>query len=369
MRTLRRMVGFTLVELLVVIAIIGILIALLLPAVQAAREAARRSQCANNLKQMALAVHNFHDSHKLFPPSSHNTGFQELFNGQYSWERMGYFTPLLPYMEQSALYDDVITYTKENRRPWSTNTMANGRRSPYQTDIASVLCPSDPTRRKLDEIAFLSYHANHGDIWMNWDWWEWRGPFGNGQRNECDFSTMKDGTSNTIMLAEVAIGVYMGSGSGAPVIGGIATGHSPMGPGESPAPCLAREGPDGILTGNTQGVSGNSGWGLGRRWGDAHSIYTTFFTVVPPNKPTCSNTGENWAQPAASSYHAGGVNVALCDASVRFISETIDAGDQTNSINALGTMGNRPQDYAGPSLWGIWGALGTTRGREVLPEF
>ena len=375
---MRKSRGFTLVELLVVIAIIGILIALLLPAVQAAREAARRSQCTNNLKQLALAVHNFHDVNKKFPPSSHSRMFWELFKdpagastwpdtgtgGRFGWDRMGYLTQILPYAEQQALYDQVIAYTKENRRPWSRNNFANGQPGAYRSVVATFLCPSDPTVKTGDDVAFTSYHANHGDIWMNWDWWEWRGPFGNGQRNECSFATLKDGSSNTIMLAEVVIGKT--PGSGAPVKGGIATGVT-VTPGAPPAPCLARRGPNGILTGTCQASMGAGGWGLGRRWGDAHSIYTTFFTVLPPNAPTCAAaSGENWAIPTASSYHPGGANVAMCDGSVRFISETINAGDPSASIDALGTMGSRPQDYAGPSLWGVWGALGTTKGGESV---
>ncbi|MCL4191393.1 MAG: DUF1559 domain-containing protein, partial [Thermoguttaceae bacterium] len=247
---MRKSRGFTLVELLVVIAIIGILIALLLPAVQAAREAARRSQCTNNLKQLALAVHNFHDVNKKFPPSSHSRMFWELFKdpagastwpdtgtgGRFGWERMGYLTQILPYAEQQALYDQVIAYTKENRRPWSRNNFANGQPGAYRSVVATFLCPSDPTVKTGDDVAFTSYHANHGDIWMNWDWWEWRGPFGNGQRNECSFATLKDGSSNTIMLAEVVIGKT--PGSGAPVKGGIATGVT-ITPGAPPAPCLA----------------------------------------------------------------------------------------------------------------------------------
>lgn len=102
--------GFTLVELLVVIAIIGILIALLLPAVQAAREAARRSQCTNNLKQLGLALHNFHDVNNRLPASSHDPIFLDPTYRDYRGERdkWSYLVLILPYIEQKALYDDLV---------------------------------------------------------------------------------------------------------------------------------------------------------------------------------------------------------------------------------------------------------------------
>jgi len=364
---LKRCRAFTLVELLVVIAIIGILIALLLPAVQAAREAARRSQCTNNLKQWSLAVHNFHDTNKKFPPASENPDMRQLFNGGYGWDRIGYITPLLPFAEQESLYEQVVTFTLEDRRPWSTNDMANGSPSPYRTDVASLLCPSESTKADAGDIGFTSYHCNRGDIWMNWNYNEWRGPFSDGTNGECSFATIRDGSTNTIMLAELAIGKY--GQDQAKVLGGVAESQPGMGPGEPPAPCLTRRGPNGTITPPSRDTAaGDTGWGIGRRWGDAHSIYTVFFTVLPPNSPTCANSGEDWAQPVPSSYHPGGVNVAMCDASVRFVSETINAGDLNNSINALGIPGN-PQNYLGSSLWGVWGALGSTQGGEVPSQF
>jgi prepilin-type processing-associated H-X9-DG protein len=319
--------------------------------------------CTNNLKQLALSVHNHHDIYNRFPPSSHNTNFRELFDGRFSWQRMGYITPLLPFIEQQPLYDDVVEYTFEGnngRRPWSGNNMANGANSPYNRDVPTILCPSDGNIKLPDDWRkATSYHCNHGDIIMNWDWWEWRGPFGNGERGENSFGSITDGSSNTIMLSECAIG-RTGS-SMCPVKGGIATNVG-WNQGSNPTACLARVGPNNILIDPCQGNNGSSGWGIGRRWGDAHSIYTIFFTIIGPNGPTCSGGhGENWAVPTASSFHPTGVNVALCDGSVRFITDTIDAGDP-NQIPP--DMGGRPQDYSGPSLWGVWGALGTRAGGE-----
>jgi prepilin-type N-terminal cleavage/methylation domain-containing protein len=129
-------VGFTLVELLVVIAIIGILVALLLPAVQAAREAARRSECTNNLKQIGVALHNYHDTHKMFPPGwIPQTGMPGGGSG-YAW---GWGTAILPFMEQASLPDQIqygkITIYAAAGDPAILPLM--------QTPIAPYRCPSD----------------------------------------------------------------------------------------------------------------------------------------------------------------------------------------------------------------------------------
>ena len=115
LRLRRRSTGFTLVELLVVIAIIGILIALLLPAVQAAREAARRSQCTNNIKQLALAMHNYHDVYKIFPRSCY--GGNDAVRPWNNWERFGANGPILPFVEHKALADQFL-YDPNNAWSW-----------------------------------------------------------------------------------------------------------------------------------------------------------------------------------------------------------------------------------------------------------
>ena len=144
MYRMNRRKAFTLVELLVVIAIIGILIALLLPAVQAAREAARRSQCTNNLKQLGLAAQNFHDTYKRFPVASYEMNFKDPDNSTPTapvWsnndQRWSWICSVLPFMEQQPLYDlSVSNHLNTSSNPWTSSDLT-------ATKIQTILCPSD----------------------------------------------------------------------------------------------------------------------------------------------------------------------------------------------------------------------------------
>ena len=151
--------GFTLVELLVVIAIIGILVALLLPAVQAAREAARRMQCQNNLKQIGLAIHNFHDAKKILPPAQRQSWdlAQNKTVAGHSWA-----TFILPYIEQQAIHDK---YDFSPNLNWDDlpNDAATG---PIRNRIATYICPSAPTVRPTNSNrGYLDYPATTERTW------------------------------------------------------------------------------------------------------------------------------------------------------------------------------------------------------------
>ena len=361
--------GFTLVELLVVIAIIGILIALLLPAVQAAREAARRSQCTNQLRQVMLGVQLVHDSTNRIP----SQGFQPMFRGKgvNGWERLSYVVPIMPGIEQKALYD---LFAAADFATWDGGIQANALTVP----LPGMICPSDAmvaTQRASwandNRECVISYRYNRGDIWVNWDWNESRGLSCRGDSGPLGLSAFTDGLSNTIFFSESVIANGGGDGNNTVrVKGAIAYGTQIDLRNGTPNDCYARRAGN-VYTGNAQADR------VGLRWWDAMNSYTAFFTCLPPNSANCTWNGPlstdmgamESALITASSNHSGGVNVAMGDASVRFINDSISTGSLPNGGLTLvppGGSSNRYMDYTGPSLYGVWGAMGTRTGGEVV---
>ena len=348
--------GFTLVELLVVIAIIGILIALLLPAVQAAREAARRMQCTNHLKQLGLALHNYHDAAGRLPSigmTLHGTG------------RFSAYVALLPYFEQQALYDQIINL--------QTDRGVNSNTQPlWKVRINTIACPSDGQNdpfigydRGLSSYAFnVGDHPMHRDMSQRNN----RGVF-NSRLRFSSFSAIHDGTSNTLGMAEA---------------------RRPTGPQDVAAmymtdlisatiPQLTSlyKGKQYIDT-NTFNATNNSQ--RGHNYIEGSGWFMGLSTVLPPNSGNFADTNDSdtasWALGAASSNHTGGVNALFMDGSVHFISQTISTGAETDPPRTLPALvaGNAAENIAASadvihglpatSPFGVWGALGTKDGKE-----
>jgi len=286
--------GFTLVELLVVIAIIGVLVALLLPAVQAAREAARRSSCNNNLKQYALGLHNSHDTFLKFPVGLHDT------HGRGNW-----WIHVLPFVEEENLYQ------KANLSPGNRCCGSLGTGGAHNVVVDSAACPSDPGGGHVDTQGFqgnyvgcfgdTDFQASGYNVGMN----------GNGifyNRSETRFRDITDGTSNTVMLGEIL--VRQGY-SGHDIRGRYWNFHG-----------------GGVLFSTLH----NPNTSVGDRT-DVHC------QSLPEQNLPCANSGNNIL--SLRSWHPGGAQCAFADASVHFISETInnvtwnDMG-QRNDGNVLG---------------------------------
>ncbi len=340
-----RQQGFTLVELLVVIAIIGILVALLLPAVQAAREAARRMSCSNNMKQMGVAMHNYHDTYKSLPSGTINAAIQ---SSRAEWlaqidqnnllNHTGHML-ILPFMEQQPLHDAIdfnLASSGFNRAGGTLvggwpNTANNPNQALMKTKIPSYMCPSDRADERgaltntrtadyiADENGLTNYAlcaGGHGNGWPGnqrpWNWYagrtaflmdgrrvEYRGAF--GHNSACKFRDIKDGTSNVVMVGEVRVAERR------------STFYEHM-------------------------------WGGYRRYGtffnnhpnrNVNHINNFRYHVNGPvcvdgKTSTCAATGASaWNAKynhvgVTGSMHPGGAQYTLTDGSVRFVAETID---------------------------------------------
>lgn len=346
MLKLRQRLAFTLIELLVVIAIIAVLIALLLPAVQQAREAARRSQCKNNMKQLGLAFHNYHDTFSLLPFGEGRPGG--------GGPRYSGFVGMLPYMDQAPLFNQFAAANFANV-PW------DGGFAPNLVQLPVLLCPSDsvPLTTATGTIGKASYAFSRGD--SAWDNNEWAGNGGRGfrgffasQSSKRSFRDVTDGLSTTIAMSER----IMAKGSGNRVNqGGTATGVGGTMAQTNPSLCL------GVIV-NKAYTGGVGHWG-GTRYTDGAPAFSGVTTILGPNKGSCTQGGWDGEDGVyePSSVHVGGVHVLMGDGAVRFVSENINVG---NSAAPAPDGTGQPN---GPSPYGVWGSLGSARGGDVASDF
>ena len=355
----RRWKGFTLVELLVVIAIIGILVGLLLPAVQAAREAARRMQCSNNLKQLGLALHNYESAFKSIPTRSGGTN-SSSGTGQFNSNRgrLSAFIPLLSFIEGGNIYNRIAA-GDANNPPGGPHAWANW--APWNESPAFMRCPSD--NGYTNSTRTNSYALSAGDQvegLMNGLSGQARGVFSpRGSGRGYKFAEITDGTSNTIALSERLCQQQTPYRAENPVAVGanqveivLATHTRVSGVINTPSVCNTVVSGRYFVGGSTVQAR------FGIAWQDANPMYVSFNTVLPPNGASCADGGINGDSvhliiPPAS-RHTGGVNIVLCDGSLRFISNSIDTGN----LNARQTI-------SGFSAYGAWGALGSKSGGEV----
>jgi prepilin-type N-terminal cleavage/methylation domain-containing protein/prepilin-type processing-associated H-X9-DG protein len=316
----RSLKGFTLVELLVVIAIIGVLIALLLPAIQAARESARRSQCINHLKQLGVALHNYESAKNEIPGGSLGTFGVDA----------PYFSPhtvLLPYVEEGNLYSQLDL----DKSPWERSRNAdNYALARSQPEI--LLCASETnTRDSLGtDMGWTNYHANAGS-WVKFKG-AWDGVFGPGKivnRYEpleaLGFNQIVDGLSNTAAFAEVVNGFGPQSASGR------------RGDGDPLADCFEFTGRlpwtsvqaarDAMAGRSLQAASvpWNGEWRWrGYPWTEG-TVWRNWYNHLQPPNAVCWRPGEWWdIISPPTSYHAGVVNVTMCDGSVQTYADSID---------------------------------------------
>lgn len=301
--------GFTLIELLVVIAIIAILIALLLPAVQQAREAARRSTCKNNLKQMGVALHNYHETHRTFPPgyidneldfTGSKTGGLGANNSGIGWGTM-----ILPFMDQAPLYNQISSTSNGFGEHWSVSASDLAK-----TILPAYICPSDPMGGiNTDKSSFgkSNYVASHGTSAASNSSGLF---FGNSSVKIRDIT---DGTSNTIMVAERTT---KNDGGGTNNCGGTSD-------------CDWK---GALWIGPRHATSTSDTWHPGlyhfdvTTFGGGNDIY-----LINSSSRTW---GDDWS---SSSAHVGGAHFLLADGSVRFISENISSGGSSTTYHQLVT--------------------------------
>jgi type II secretory pathway pseudopilin PulG len=425
---IRRRCGFTVVELCGVVAIIGVLVALLLPAVQAARENARRTSCQNNLLNVALAIRHYQSVHGHYPVQLHGTDGSEV-PGADNDGRLSFLVGLLPYISQMALVDyldqeqqsesvfspdwqrlpqDFDNSTEDGTEDDSEGVRRWPRNGPepftpgyaaWQSEVPTYRCPSDPgygansgfrggaVNGRTNYAACLGdgcltaatgpYEQIKGTLVFDEQLAKqtnaaMRGAF--VPRVPTRDSDVTDGLSYTLLLGEIGTSLGDCGISTKPAVAGQAE-QLLNDPGLARTVNQERQAADAESFFRTSrwdpvddprlnvqsGLNGSQERGL--NWVDGMPLYTGFNTILPPNRELVLSEARDdcWGVLPPSSYHQGGVSVAMVDGAVRFISDEIDSGNDhqpTVYLNSSTPPGSR-------SPFGVWGAMGTRANSEL----
>jgi prepilin-type N-terminal cleavage/methylation domain-containing protein len=414
--------AFTLVELLVVIAIIGILAALLLPAIQQAREAARRMSCSNNIRQYGLAAMNYESTYKVLPPM--NIGYF-VGNGAYgtintsstrfgaSAGRLSGLVSILPFMEQTPLFNDITGGFTQNfgtdrvfsgygmvipagstawvdvHPAWSTNYQ------PALTEPPAFRCPSEPAKKAKgsntslalgrSNYAFCMGDSDRGVTGLDINQDVTRGPFQRGKQRA--LSAILDGTTNTILFGEIA-----SPPSG--IQNTVTNAREPRVQGARVPGVLV---PVTLLPNNSTanaididkckamvrsaryiGTIAQLELRRSTRWLDSLPCFTGFTTTTGPNGASCADPALNTnaileidGTLPAGSYHTGGAHVCMADVGVKFITSDIDTTNPNpltsgTALTAPCKIGaNATSNWTSASPFGTWGAMGTMGAGET----
>ncbi|MGV3483372.1 MAG: DUF1559 domain-containing protein [Planctomycetaceae bacterium] len=401
--------GFTLVELLVVIAIIGVMVGLLLPAVQAAREAARRMSCSNNFKQIGLGIHNYHAAYDQLP--TNGTGSKQIVGmtdatNQSNRLFLSWLVGVLPFVEQQALWEQISSpstvvtagqtlpasvngaWPAMGPCPWQTIYV------PWVTTVSTYRCPSDPSvSTGPGDLGRTNYAASVGDAidrghnggvndygyWGNFnnrdeDWSVTRGRAAQRgffwNRKKSQFRDVLDGLANTIAAGEVCTSAgqnevraeFVRNIAFTVVNETIAT----------PSLCKSGAHIDPLrpqFYAQTATVSTGSGQGKHSRWADSRPYYSAFHTILAPNNASCvyqNNDGNHSGViSTAGSRHQGGAHVLMGDGAVKFITDSIDTGNLDSNTVGRDAPALKPGTA---SPYGLWGALGTRSNKETIDE-
>lgn len=387
-----RKLGITKVEIVVVILVIGILLVIFMPAPRLAREAARRMQCSNYIRQVSLACANYESAHKRLPAgwggpaqlvaTTHFPIYIADESKTLKLAPIGRWSAqvaILPYLEDDVIYRQVtkgfsntstgVEY-KGSMAPWN---MDNGGFTPWRTELPVLRCPSDPGRvdpvlaRFPEGGGRTNYAFCYGDTGVNGT---------NGQHQQANrgvfqgrycrrLDDIKDGVSNTVMLGEIGTSPSktLARGQGKIRIhGGVLTQLPAI--EVSPQSCRLSVRGDKYTQANEANVEH---W-RGMRWADGAMAYSGFNTILQPNSPSCtgSNNEWEWGYYSLTSYHGSGADVAFVDGSVHYIANSIDTRGNPDRPAPIGNNGPRSDE---PSPYGVWGAMGSIDGAEELnPE-